>query len=76
MKKVEKFNDTVNYSNRAFDYGFRADHVPEKPVYAAHDGEDVFMTILPLIIRRLRKSKHPLMRWILRLSKKSDAAST
>ena len=47
MKKVEKFNDTVNYSNRAFDYGFRADHVPEKPVYAAHDGEDVFMTILP-----------------------------
>ena len=32
--------------NRAFDYGFRADHVPEKPVYAAH-GEDVFMTILP-----------------------------
>ena len=47
MKKIEKFNDTVNYSNRAFDYGFRADHVPEKPVYAAHDGEDVFMTILP-----------------------------
>ena len=47
MKKMEKFNDTVNYSNRAFDYGFRANHVPEKPVYAARDGEDVFMTILP-----------------------------
>lgn len=47
MKKMEKFNDTVNYSNRAFDFGFRADHIPDIPVYAAREGEDVFMTVLP-----------------------------
>ena len=47
MKKMEKFNDTVNYSNRAFDFGFRADHIPEYPVYAAREGEEVFMTVLP-----------------------------
>lgn len=47
MKKIEKFNDTVNYSNRAFDYGFRADHIPDVPVYAAREGEDVFMTVRP-----------------------------
>lgn len=35
MKKMEKFNETVNYSSRAFDFGFRADHVPDIPVYAA-----------------------------------------
>ena len=37
MKKIEKFNDTVNYSNRAFDFGFRADHIPDIPVYAARE---------------------------------------
>lgn len=37
MKKVERFNDTANYSNRAFDYGFRADHITEKPIYAAQE---------------------------------------
>ena len=47
MKKMEKFNDTVNYSSRAFDFGFRADHVPDIPVYAAREGEEVFMTVLP-----------------------------
>ncbi|MDO5132824.1 MAG: hypothetical protein Q4D81_07565 [Eubacteriales bacterium] len=47
MKKTEKFNDIVNYSDRAFDYGFRADHVPETPVYAAREGEEVFITALP-----------------------------
>ena len=47
MKKMEKFNDTVNYSSRAFDFGFRADHVPDIPVYAACEGEEVFMTVLP-----------------------------
>lgn len=47
MKKMEKFNDTVNYSNRAFDFGFRADHIPDIPVYAAREGEEVFMTVLP-----------------------------
>lgn len=47
MKKMEKFNDTVNYSNRAFDFGFRADHIPDIPVYAAREGEDVFMTVIP-----------------------------
>lgn len=47
MKKMEKFNDTVNYSNRAFDFGFRADHIPDVPVYAAREGEEVFMTVLP-----------------------------
>ena len=40
MKKMEKFNDTVNYS-------IRADHVPDIPVYAACEGEEVFMTVLP-----------------------------
>lgn len=47
MKKMEKFNDAVNYSSRAFDFGFRADHIPDIPVYAAREGEDVFMTVLP-----------------------------
>lgn len=47
MKKREKFNDTVNYSNRAFDFGFRADHIPDIPVYASRKGEEVFMTVLP-----------------------------
>ncbi len=47
MKKKERFNDAVNYSNRAFDSGFRADHIPDTPVYATHDGEEVFMTVLP-----------------------------
>ena len=47
MKKIEKFNDTMNYSNRAFDFGFRADHIPDIPVYAAREGEEVFMTVLP-----------------------------
>lgn len=47
MKKREKFNDTVNYSNRAFDFGFRADHIPDIPVYASREGEEVFMTVLP-----------------------------
>ena len=47
MKKMEKFNDTVNYSNRAFDFGFRADHIPDIPAYAAREGEEVFMTVLP-----------------------------
>ena len=47
MKKIEKFNDTVNYSNRAFDFGFRADHIPDIPVYAAREGEVVFMTVFP-----------------------------
>lgn len=47
MKKMEKFNDIVNYSSRAFDFGFRADHVPDIPVYAACEGEEVFMTVLP-----------------------------
>lgn len=44
---MKRFNGTANYSNRAFNYGFRAGHIPEKPVYATHDGEEVFMTILP-----------------------------
>lgn len=47
MTKMERFNDTVNYSNRAFDFGFRADHIPDSPVYAAREGEEVFMTVLP-----------------------------
>lgn len=47
MKKREKFNDTVNYSNRAFDFGFRADHIPDIPVYAFRKDEEVFMTVLP-----------------------------
>ena len=47
MKKMGKFNDIVNYSNRAFDYGFRADHIPDIPVYAVREGEEVFMTVLP-----------------------------
>lgn len=47
MQKMERFNDTVNYSYRAFDYGFRANHIPEKPVYVAHDGEEVFIAVLP-----------------------------
>lgn len=47
MKKMEKFNDAVNYSNRAFDFGFRANHIPETPVYAVCEGEEVFMTVLP-----------------------------
>ena len=37
----------MNYSNRAFDFGFRADHIPDIPVYAAREGEEVFMTVLP-----------------------------
>lgn len=47
MTKMEKFNDTVNYSIRAFDFGFRANHIPDIPVYAAREGEEVFMTVLP-----------------------------
>ena len=47
MKKMEKFNDTVNYSSRDFDFGFRADHVPDIPVYETREGEEVFMTVLP-----------------------------
>ena len=47
MKKIERFNDVANYSNRAFNYGFRGDHIPEKPVYASRDDEEVFMTVLP-----------------------------
>ena len=47
MKKMDKLNDVENYSNRAFDYGFRANHVPETPVYATREGEEVFMTALP-----------------------------
>lgn len=47
MKKIERFNDAVNYSNRIFDFGFRADHIPDTPVYAARDGEEIFMTVLP-----------------------------
>lgn len=46
-ERRKKFNDTVNYSNRAFDFGFRADHIPDIPVYAAREGEEVFMTVLP-----------------------------
>lgn len=59
MKKMEKFNDTVNYSSRAFDFGFRADHVPDIPVYAAREGEEVFMTILPfngMLIEEIEES--------------------
>ena len=53
MNKMEKFNDAVNYRNRAFDYGFRADHVPEKPVYAVRDGEDVMcVTCQEIVFRR------------------------
>lgn len=55
MKKVERFNDTANYSNRLFDYGFRADHIPEKPVYATRDGEEVFMTIFPFNDRSIEE---------------------
>lgn len=47
MSKIERFNDTVNYSNRAFDFGFRADNIPDNPVYAAREGEEVFMTVIP-----------------------------
>lgn len=59
MKKIEKFNDIANYSNRVFEYGFRAGHIPEKPVYAVHDGEEVFMTMLPfngMPIERIEQS--------------------
>lgn len=47
MNKTDRLNDTANYSSRAFDYGFRADHIPDNPVYAVRDGEEVFMTVLP-----------------------------
>ena len=47
MSKIERFNDTVNYSNRAFDFGFRSDNIPDNPVYAAREGEEVFMTVIP-----------------------------
>lgn len=45
--KMDMFNDAANYNNRAFNYGFSVDHIPEKPVYAAREGEDVFVNILP-----------------------------
>lgn len=47
MKKIEKFNDSVNYRNRSFNYGFRADSVPDIPIYASREHEKVFRTVFP-----------------------------
>lgn len=47
MKKIERFNNSANYCNTAFDFGFRTDKVPDKAVYAAREDEEVFLTVLP-----------------------------
>lgn len=47
MKNINRLNDAMNYSNRAFDYGFSTDHIPNIPVYAVCDGEEVIKTVLP-----------------------------
>lgn len=47
MKRINSLNDALNYNNRTFDFGFRADHIPDVPVYAACDKEEVVMTVLP-----------------------------
>lgn len=47
MKKIERYNDSANYSNTSFDFGFKTGHMPDKPVYAAHEKEGVFVTMLP-----------------------------
>lgn len=47
MKKIERFNNSANYCNTAFDFGFRTDKIPDKPVYSAREDEEVFLTVLP-----------------------------
>ena len=37
MKKIERFNNSANYCNTAFDFGFRTDKIPDKPVYSARE---------------------------------------
>ena len=47
MKKIERFNNSANYCNTAFDFGFRTDKIPDKPVYSAREDEEVFLTVRP-----------------------------
>ncbi len=47
MKKMERFNNSANYCDTAFDFGFRKDKLPNKPVYTACEGEEVLVTVLP-----------------------------
>ncbi len=47
MTKISKWNDAANYSSRDFDFGFQPGHIPDDPVYAAHENEQVFTTVLP-----------------------------
>jgi hypothetical protein len=47
MKKLSKYNDPVNYSNIACDFGFGEEKVPDQAVYAAYEEEEVIATLLP-----------------------------
>lgn len=65
MMRMERFNDTVNYSNRAFDFGFRADHIPDVPVYAVREGEEVRMAALSGLQQMfsLMRNRSSCMKW-------------